>query len=170
MTRTIPTFGSVDDLMLSVFRAFFDGQDVHVGTLFSSAIEPPIVIVRRERRSGTASVDSDDDRFIQPAIVSVNTITAGPDADQLGEELQEACRIAIREAQQNQLVVPGGGSISAITNSIDPSRVSDWATSTGVVQYAALPKGWVRYEAVYRFLIRPPDQTTVTNRYVPQDR
>ena len=170
MTRTIPTFGSVDDLLLGIFRPFFDGQDVHVGTLFSSAIEPPLVIVRRERRSGTASVDSDDDRFIQPAIVSVNTITSGPDADMLGEQLQEACRIAIREAQQNQIVVPGGGSISAITNSIEPSRVSDWATSTGVVQYAALPKGWVRYESVYRLLIRPPDQTTVTNRYITPGR
>lgn len=170
MTRTIPTFGSVDDLLLGIFRPFFNGQDVHVGTLFSSAIEPPLVIVRRERRSGTASVDSDDDRFIQPAIVSVNTITSGPDADMLGEQLQEACRIAIREAQQNQYVVPGGGSISAITNSIEPSRVSDWATSTGVVQYAALPKGWVRYESVYRLLIRPPDQTTVTNRYITPGR
>jgi hypothetical protein len=167
MTRTIPTFGSVDDLMVTVLRDFFTGQDVHVGTLFSSALIPPIIIVRRERRSGQASIDSGDDRFLMSAIVSVNTITAGPDADMLGEELQEACRIAIREAQQNQKTVPGYGTISEITNSIEPSRVSDWATSTGVQQYASLPKGWSRYESVYRFLIRPPDQTTVTNRYIP---
>jgi hypothetical protein len=165
--RTIPIFGSVDDLMLALFKDFFESQsDLHIGSLFSEGMEPPIVIVRRERRSGTASVDSDDDRFIQSAIVSVNTITAGPDADALGEELQEACRIAIREAQQNQVVVPGCGSISAITNSIEPSRVADWATSTGVVQYASLNKGWTRYEAVYRLLIRPPEQTTVSNRYI----
>jgi len=167
MTRTIQTFGSVDDLMVTVLKDFFTGQDIHIGTLFSSALAPPIIIVRRERRSGQASIDSDDDRFIQSAIVSVNTITSGPDADLMGEELQEACRIAIREAQQNQTSVPGKGSISAITNSIEPSRVSDWATSTGVQQYASLPKGWTRYESVYRFLIRPPDQTQVTNRYVP---
>lgn len=170
MTRTIPTFGSVDDLMLSLFKGFFDGQDVHIGSLFSSALEPPIVIIRRERRSGTASIDSGDDRFLQPAIVSINTITAGPDADQLGEELQEACRVALREAQQNQTYVSGCGSISEITNSIEPSRVSDWATSTGVVQYASLPKNWSRYEAVYRILIRPPEPLTVSNRYVPPNR
>lgn len=170
MTRTIPTFGSVDDLMLGIFKQFFEGKGVYVGSLFASALEPPVVIVRRERRSGTASIDSDDDRYIQPAIISVNTITDGPDADQLGEELQEACRIAIREAQQNQIVIPGAGSISAITNAIEPARVSDWATSTGVVQYAALPKGQTRYESVYRLLIRPPDQTTVTNRYITPDR
>jgi len=169
-TRTIPTFGSVDDLMLAVFKDFFTGQDIHIGTLFTPAIEPPVIIVRRERRSGQASIDSDDDRFIHSAIVSVNTITSGPDSDALGEELQEACRIAIREAQQNQKAVPGCGSISAITNSIEPSRVSDWATSTGVVQFASLPKGWTRYESVYRFLIRPPEQSTVHNRFLPPDR
>lgn len=168
--RTIPIFGSVDDLMLAVLRSFFEGHgDIHIGSLFSSALAPPIIIVRRERRSGQASVDSSDDRFIQPAIISVNTITEGPDADALGEELQEACRIAIREAQQNQVVVPGCGYISSITNSVEPSRVSDWATSTGVVQYASLPKGWCRYESVYRLLIRPPDQATVNNRYVTRD-
>lgn len=165
--RTIPVFGSVDDLILGVMRDFFAGHDdIHIGSLYSAGLEPPMVIVRRERRSGTPSVDSDDDRFIQPAIVSVNTITSGPDADQLSEELQEACRIAIRLAQQNQVVIPGCGVISRITNSIEPSRVTDWATSTGVVQYSSLPKGWTRYESVYRILIRPPEQTTVQNRYV----
>lgn len=169
MSRTIPVFGSVDDLMLAIFKDFFEGQAIHIGSLYASDLEPPIILVRRERRSGQASVDSEDDRFIQSAIVSVNTITSGPDADQLGEELQEACRIAIREAQQNQVVIPGCGVISSITNSIEPSRVADWATSTGVVQYASLPKGWTRYESVYRLLIRPPDQATVTNRYVIRD-
>lgn len=168
MTRTIPTFGSVDDFMVALFKDFFAGQDIHIGTLISSGIEPPIIIARRERRSGQASVDSSDDRYIQSAIVSVNTITAGPDADMLGEQLQEACRIAIREAQQNQKTYPGMGSISAITNSVEPSRVSDWATSTGVQQYASLPKGWSRFESVYRFLMRPPaDQSQVTNQYMP---
>lgn len=167
MTRTIPTFGSVDDLMVTVLKDFFTEQEIHIGTLFSSALTPPIIIVRRERRSGQASIDSGDDRHLMSAIVSVNTITAGPDADMLGEELQEACRIAIREAQQNQVTVPGYGNIAEITNSIEPSRVSDWATSTGVQQYASLPKGWSRFESVYRFLIRPPDQSLVTNRYMP---
>ena len=170
MTRTIPTFGSVDALMINVLKDFFDGQDIHIGSLFASALTPPFIIVRRERRSGQASIDSGDDRYLQSAIISVNTITAGPDADQMGEELQEACRIAIREAQQNQQTYTGLGTISAITNSIEPSRVADWATSTGQVQYASLPKGWTRFESVYRCLIRPPDQTIVHNRYIPSDR
>ena len=169
--RTIPTFGSTDDLMLGIFRAYFASKpEIHIGTLFTEGLPQPIVIVRRERRSGTASVDVHDDRFLQPAIVSVNTITDGADADSLGEKLQEACRKAIREAQQNQLVIPGCGHISEITNAIEPSRVSDWATSTGVVQYASLPKGSVRYESVYRLVISPPkDQSQVNNPFIPLD-
>lgn len=170
MSRQIPTMGSVDDLLLGIVKPFFAGQPIHVGTLFAEGLPTPTIIVRRERRSGTASVDVHDDRYLQPAIVSVNTITDGPDADALGEQLQEACRIAIREAQQNQLQVPGSGHIAEITNSIEPSRVSDWATSTGVVQYASLPKGCVRYESVYRLVIRPPKQSQVNNPFVPPNR
>lgn len=165
-TAHIPIFGSADELLLGIMREFFDGKGVHVGTLFSAGLEPPMVIVRRERRSGTTGLLVGDDRYLQPAICSVNTITSGVDADELGEELQEACRIAIRQAQLFQTVIPGAGSINRIENSIPPSRVSDWATSNGPVQYAQLPKGHVRYESVYRLLLRPPSQTLVSNRYV----
>lgn len=166
MTATIPIFGSADELMLGILRPFFAGKEVHVGSLFSSGLEPPIVIVRRERRSGTQGLSASDDRFIQPVVISINTITAGVDADEIGEELQEACRIAIRQAVINQTVVPGAGHITRLENAITPSRVSDWATSTGVVQYASLPKGWVRYESVYRLIVSPPKQALVNNRFV----
>lgn len=159
-------FGSAEELLLGILRQFFEGKNVHVGTLFSPGLEPPFVMVRRERRSGSVGLRDYDDRHLQSAIISINTVTSGIDADELCEELQEACRVAIRQAQQNQVTVPGAGHIASIYSSVTPSRVSDWATSTGVVQYAALPKGWVRYEAVYLLLIRPPDQALVNNRYI----
>lgn len=165
-TATIPIFGSADELMLGILRPFFAGQEVHIGTLFASGLEPPVIIARRERRSGTQVIDVRDDRFVQAAVVSINTITAGIDADEIGEELQEACRIAIRQAVINQTVVPGAGHITRLENAIVPSRVADWATSTGVVQYSSLPKGWVRYESVYRLIIAPPSQELSTNRFV----
>lgn len=162
----LPIFGSAEELLLGILRKFFEGKGVHVGTLYSPGLEPPVVMVRRERRSGSVGLRDYDDRHLQSAIISINTITSGIDADELCEELQEACRFAIREAQQNQTTIPGAGHISLIESSIMPSRVSDWATSTGVVQYAALPKGWVRYESVYLLLIRPPDQSLVNNRFI----
>lgn len=163
---TIPIFGSADELMLGILRPFFEGKGVHIGTLYASGLEPPFIIVRRERRSGAQAFDADDDRFVQAALVSINTITAGVDADEVGEELQEACRIAIRQAVINQTVVPGAGHIIRLDNAILPSRVSDWATSTGVVQYSSLPKGYVRYESIYKLLIAPPNQALATNRFV----
>ena len=164
--RPIPVFGSTDELTLRIFRDYFAGQKIHIGTLFSDDLMPPVIICRKERRSGTVAHASPDENDLQAAIISVNTITDGIDGDEACEELQEACRIALVQAQLTQRVYPNAGSISTITNSSPPSRVSDWATSTGVVQYSELPKTLVRYEAIYRVLIRPPRQDTITNRFL----
>ena len=162
----LPVFGSTDELIFQVLKKFFEGQDVHVGTLYSEDLKPPLVIARRERRSGGITESITDDRFMQSSLVSVSTIAEGVDADTVAEELQEAVRIALRQAQLDQVVIPDGGSITRITNSTVPSRVSDYATSTGVVQYASLPQGQVRYEAIYRLIVRPPNQSTITNRFL----
>ncbi len=164
-----PVFGSVNDLMTGVMRAYFAGQDIHIGTLLSEGLTDdhrPVIIARRDRRSGADAGRSGDDRFVRSTIVAVETLTYGADADDDGEMLQEAAWRALRWAQQTQIVIPDGGSISEIENRTEPARVSDWATSTGVVQYASLPKGWVRYESIYRLIIRPPIQANVINPFV----
>jgi hypothetical protein len=128
----------------------------------------PAIVARRDRRSGTLALHSRDDRFMQSIILMVTTITNGPDADEEGEELQEMCRYALRQAQQMQLSIPGSGSIAVMEVSTNPARVSDWATSTSVVQYTSLPKNAVRYEQIVRLLLRPPAQSTITNRFKPR--
>lgn len=163
-----PYFGSVDELLRSIFTQFFAGQDVHVYTTFQENMQTPAIIARRDRKSGTLALATRDDRFMQSAIIMVSTITEGPDADEMGEELQEMCRYALRQAQQLQVSVPGCGSIAVYEESMHPSKVADWQTSTSVVQYASLPKNAVRYESVARLLCRPPDQNTITNRFKPQ--
>jgi hypothetical protein len=163
-----PYFGSVDELFREVFEKFFVGQEVHVYTTFSENMQTPAIIARRERRSGTLALASEDDRFLQPAIVMVTCITTGVDADEEGEELAEMCRYALRQAHQLQLSIPGCGSIAELQISTHPSKVADWQTSTSVVQYASLPKNAVRYEQIVRVLIRPPAQNTITNRFKPQ--
>lgn len=162
-----PIFGSVDELMLTIMKSFFAGQDVTCRTQYTEGLDTPLVVVRRDRRSGTLALRSRDERFLQPAIVSVNTITSGIDADEVGEELQEMCRFALEQAQARQLFIPNCGSIAIIEGSTFPAKAADWQTATSVVQYASLPKGSVRYESVYRVLVRPPDQSTVTNRFKP---
>lgn len=164
---TLPVFGSTDGLLMAIFREFFAGQDIRVGTLYTEDMPTPALIARRERRSGNGEARSADDRWLEPAIVSVNTLTSGLEAERDGAALQEMCRIALRQSQLAQKAYPGLGHISAIENSTAASRVSDWATSTGVVQYATLPKGVVRYESVFRLLIRPPVTGSVNNRFRP---
>jgi hypothetical protein len=168
MYAPTPYFGSVDELLREILTQFFAGQDVHVYSTFSENMLTPAVIARRDRKSGTLALHSRDDRFMQSAIVMVSTITEGADADEMGEELQEMVRYALRQAQQMQVSVPGCGSIAVLEESIHPSKVSDWMTSTSVVQYASLPKNAARYETVFRLLVRPPAQDTITNRFKPQ--
>jgi hypothetical protein len=164
---TIPVFGSTDALLMRIFRDFFAGQDIQIGTLFVEDMRTPAIIARRERRSGNGEARNADDRFVEPAVVSINTLTSGLEAEADGAALQEMCRIALRQAQLEQKYFPGLGHISKIENSTSASRVSDWATSTGVVQYATLPKGVARYESVFRLLIRPPVTGSVNNRFRP---
>ena len=46
------------------------------------------------------------------------------------------------------------------------ARVSDYATSTGVVQYASLPNGVVRYESIYQFIVRPVERGMTDNPFL----
>jgi hypothetical protein len=163
----LPVFGPVEDLALGILRPFFEGTGVTVYATFTEGMSTPAVIARQDRKSGQSVHYSSDARFIQPALLSVDTITTGINADQEGAQLQEAVRIALLEAQRNQIVVPGVGYISVIENAGNASRTSDWATSTGVVQYASLPKGAIRYDNTFRLYLRPDnDQSRTTNPYV----
>jgi hypothetical protein len=162
----VPIFGSTDELLLTLLQDFFEGQGIHIGTLYSEEIDPPMILARAERRSGGIADNVSDERFLHPVLVSISTITSGVDADQIAEELQEAVRICLRQAQINQTVIPNGGVINRIANSSSPSRVSDYATSTGIVQYQGLPTGWVRFESIWRLILRPPPKSTITNRFL----
>lgn len=166
-TINMPVFGSTNRLLMAIFREFFAGQDIHIGTLYTEDMPTPAIVARAERRSGSIAHKVTDETFLKPAIVSVNTFTSGLEAESDAEALQEMVRIAITQAQREQRVYPGVGHISLIENSTAASQASDWATSTGIVQYATLPKGVIRWESVFRLLIRPPVTGSVNNRFRP---
>lgn len=163
----LPVFGSLERLALGIFDPFFEGMGVTVTPLFQEGMTLPVVMARNDTASGSTGAYRSDFRFLRPVVLSVDTITAGINADDEASQLQEACRIALQEAWEKQITVPGVGYISKIENSTMASRKSDWATSTGPVQYASLPRGAMRYESNYRLLIRPDqDQANVENPYV----
>jgi hypothetical protein len=163
-----PVFGSVETLCQEIFRDYFAGQNITIETLYTEGMQTPIIVGRQDRRSGTLALHSNDDRFLLSAIVSVNTITMGPDADDDAAYLQEACRLALRRAQRLQLDIPNGGVINTLEVSTHPAKANDWQTATSVVQYASLPKEAVRFESIYRMLIRPPEQSTIINPFLPR--
>lgn len=163
---TLPVFGAVEDLMLGVLRPFFTGTDVKVEAAYYEGMRLPAVIPLHARRSGGVTYQNADQAFTEAALIEVNTICEGVDADLWNAELQEACRHALILAQRNQLVVPGVGVINRIQASTKATRQTDWATATGLVQYATLPAGAVRYEAVYKLLLRPDPNASTTNRYL----
>lgn len=163
----LPVFGSTDLLLMGILRPFFEGTGVHVGTLFAKDMVPPLVIARRDRKSGTTIAASRDEHGLRPVLVAVSTISAGLEAEASNEHLQEAVHHAIMMAVRNQTVIPGVGHIAAVQNSSPYSRASDRQSSTGAVQYAQLPKEWTRYEAIYRLMLRPlAVQSQTKNPYI----
>lgn len=167
----MPVFGPAEDLMLGVFKEYFDPAQVSISTMFESGMRFPAIIARQDRTSGGATLNTADPRFVMPTLVSVDTLCSGPNADEECAQLQEAARHAVYQAWTKQLIVPGIGYISKIENISYAYRASDWATSTGVVQYASLPSGVVRYERRYRLHVRPDsDQSRVTNPFTRTPR
>ena len=88
--------------------------------------------------------------------ISFQTFTRDPNGEQAGAVLQDAIRTVLWDAWRTGWHHPRWGSIARIGWTDAPSRKTDWATSTGPVQYADLPTGVWRFEAQYQFLVRPP--------------
>lgn len=153
-----PDFGPIEDLVQGIFdRYFATVPEVNVTTGIYEGMALPAVIARADRRSGTQAFHSTtDDRFTKAAVISVSAICEGPNGDSQASHLIEACRLGLNKAFQQQWVVPFCGHLTLVDNSTEPARVTDWATSTGIVQYASLPQGSVRYEGIFRILVRPP--------------
>lgn len=164
---SIPVFGSTDMILMGILRRWFAAHpEIHIGTLFSKDMQPPIIIARRDPKSGAPGTTSDDAN-LRPTLVTISAITEGLEAENQGEQIMEAVHNALLTAVKEQWVIQGHGSISSIKNRSPYSRKSDWQSSTGIVQYASLPKEYVRMESVYLLMLRPPRPSTITNPYIP---
>ncbi|MFI2673901.1 hypothetical protein ACH5AU_30835 [Streptomyces albidoflavus] len=149
--KAMAELSPVEDLLLAVLRRRLPG--VRVASLIDANQQFPLVLVRRDPSFGAWQGDT---RFTDAARVSVHTFAEDPDGDEDAAILGEAARVALRDAWLAQEVIPGRGHITRCDLNSPPRRVADWATATGPVQYAALPTGVWRYEAVYDIHIRKP--------------
>jgi hypothetical protein len=144
-------FSPVEDVLLPILREPL-GPGVRVQTLIHKNQQFPLVLVRRLTSFGSGG----DPRFVDFARIAIYTYAEGVEGDVDSAHLGEACRVVLRNAWTTQVVVPGRGSISSFRTITGPKRVSDWVPSTGPVQYADLPVGVFRYEAIYDLEIRRP--------------
>lgn len=174
MADLYPAFGPVHRLGLKIVRDWLDGithdgVPITIGSRIPENMSDalPFVMVRSDRRSGGQTRRSGDERFIRSSLLSIETFTVGVNAENDGYGLQESIRLGLWQAWRDQVSVPDAGSISQLISSSDAALVSDYATSTGVVQYASLPKNAARTEQIFQVFVRPPRQDTIVNPFIP---
>jgi hypothetical protein len=151
--KAMAEFAPVEDVLLPILRARI--PEVPIQSLYKDDQDFPVVLVRRVNPiQGWPG----DPRFIDIAIIDIECLCEGIEADTDGALLGEAVRVALRDAWREQDVIEGKGGVIFTKQIIPPHKVPDWATSVGPVQYADLPQGVARYESSYRVDIRKPKQ------------
>lgn len=143
----------VEDLMLNIFRDKLPDLPIFSLIPFDLHDLDFFSIVRRVPMTGAWR---GDERFIDTAYAAFHVFTRDPDADEKGAAISEAVRITLREAVQEQKSYPDLGYLKQARLITEPARRTDWATSSGPVQFADLPQGYFRYESQYAVSIRRP--------------
>lgn len=147
--KALAELSPVEDLLLAILRDGLPG--IQVNTLIAQHQTFPLVLIRRQPTFGQWDGDA---RFTDAARVAIYTFCEDPDGDEDAAILGETVRVILRDAVN--VVVSGRGHLTRVQLNSSPRRVTDWATSTGPVQYADLPTGIYRYESLYDLDIRRP--------------
>jgi len=140
-----------EEIALAILRERI--QEVPIGTLIPINPTVPFVIVRSDTPGGRWP---GDERFVDAAFIDVQSFCAGVEADSEAALLNEACRVAIRDAFREQRIYPNLGSLCYWHMVNRPARKPDWATAVGPVQYADLPGDWTRYDSRHYIEVRRP--------------
>lgn len=146
-------------ILLAVLREGL--PDVPVFSQIPRTPPMPFVVIRHEAAAGYWHADP---RFADTIQLQVQTFTLDtllPDGtlasgDDDGGRLQEAVRVVLRNAWMGNWHSPELGTVKKIDLLQRPHRVTDWATASGPVQFADLPKGAWRYESSYEAIVRKP--------------
>lgn len=98
--------------------------------------------------------DSDKGQVIRFA-ADVHAYCFGVNAEDQCWALSEIAKQSLQAARLNHVVYPGIGSINGVSITSLARKANDWQTGTGVQQYSNLPKGTIRYQAIYGIAHRP---------------
>jgi hypothetical protein len=163
-----PLFAAVEDLLLAIIKPLEeDVPGLKVRTLIEDdTFTTPYVFVHAGTGAYTADtfggLNISDGRFQRKFIADVQVWTDGPDSEAKAWAIHELIRDKLSKAYWEQIVYPGIGHLCYFRTSSPAHKTPDWATATGVNQYANLPKGMVRYQATYGMAMRPPFDSKIT--------
>lgn len=142
----------IEDLLLALLPQHLPG--VRVQTLIQAHQPLPFVTIRN---TGSWGDWDGDPRGLDAGQVTIDTFVEGINADEENALLQEAIRVILRDSLNKVIYEPvPRGHLKSVNLVSRPRRVTDWATSTGPVQYADLPAGTTRWESIYQVVIRKP--------------
>ncbi len=143
----------MEDILLSIFRRGLPSLTVHSLIPPSEYISYPFAVARRGSPVGNWRGDA---RFLDRGRATVSVFTQDPDGENKGIMIGEAIRVMMRQAWLEHWNFPGLGSIVDIKMVQEPTRVPDWATSAGPVQFADLPGNVWRAEIYFNMVVRRP--------------
>lgn len=140
----------LEDVALYILRQSI--KTVPIYSLIPEAVQSDAFIV--VRKSFPFGIWSGDPRFVDQTDLEVHVFARNPDGDARCAVISEAVRVVMHRAWMDNLHIPGRGYVSRCEMVSEPARKTDWASSTGPVQYADLPEGFWRYETKYSLTIR----------------
>lgn len=143
-------FPPIEDVLIELLRDQLFGIPVY--TLIPE--HPPFPFVMARRLGNQVVNWNGDPRFVDHARFSVQAFATDPDGDEKAALISEAIRVILRGHWLAHTTLQGLGSVAKLTMASAPTRVTDWATSTGPVQYADLPTDVWRYETQYNLWFR----------------
>lgn len=93
-----------------------------------------------------------DQGFCRRHSVDVDVFCEGINADTAADAISQMVRVQLLGSINKMVIGPTGlhlGHLGYVRLSGPPRRVTDWVTSTGMNQYANLPRGATRFQATY---------------------
>lgn len=143
----------------AVFKAILSTAIAPIPVHIALPTNPTLPFVLVRRLPGMGDWNGDSRGLADVARMAIHVYAdgnQGVNAEYAALTLSEIIRVKLREAWQAQWSDPALGALVKLRMTSEPSRVSDWATSSGPVQYADLPAGTWRYESHYMAVVRPP--------------
>lgn len=150
-------FSPIEDIVLGILRDPTIGiPEIPCHANLEVLSDMPLILVRG--MSDMGDWGGDPRGFYDTGRVAIHVYAKDPDGDMAASVISEAVRRVMFDAWRTHWRHPDLGVVTRLKMTGKPTRLPDWATATGPVQFADLPTGTWRYESRYSIVVgRPRD-------------